>query len=117
MKVCSTLCLLGTRSRPIISWLSVFPPLLEWTTLTKLVHSLVLGAHAWPLCSLKHHPRDAQMGEPSLLPSEAHSVVEHSDQSVEWQPLTVLPAVGIHSKIKKHRHPARIRKFTPDMDF
>lgn len=113
----STLCLLGTRSRPVISCLSGLPPppLLEGTTLTKLVHSLVLGAHAWPLCSLKHHLRDAQMGELSVLPSGAHSVVEHSGQRVELRPPPTV--VGIHSRTKKHRHPARIRKFTPDMDF
>lgn len=87
------------------------------TTLTKLVHSLMLGAHAWPLCSLEHHLRDAQMGGASVLPSEAQSVVEHSGRSIEWQPLMVVPAVGVHSRTKRHRHPAHIGKFTPNVTF
>lgn len=55
--------------------------LLEGTTLTKLVHSLVLSAHAWPIHWLIHWSIIPEMlkWEGHHCWAEAQSVMEHSD--------------------------------------
>lgn len=54
------------------------------------------------------------MGEASVLPTGSPEYGGSLKQKHRMAALMVVPTVRVHSSTKGHRHPAHIRKFTPD---